>query len=107
MPSNRGAARRKIVELEAAGKTVKLICVGRKARDLLKRDYEGLISDTFEGIGKKGIEEAGETVIAAKNGVPAETIHEVADLWFHSLVLLSASGLTPADVWQELRSRRK
>ena len=66
-----------------------------------------LLQGGIDRIGKKVIEEAGETVIAAKNGVPAETIHEVADLWFHSLVLLSASGLTPADVWQELRSRRK
>ena len=58
-------------------------------------------------IGKKVIEEAGETVIAAKNGVPKELVHEVADLWFHSLVLLSSAGLQPDDIWAELRARRK
>ncbi len=46
-------ARQKIRELLDAGKTVKIICVGRKGRDALKRDYPGLIIQTFEGIGKK------------------------------------------------------
>jgi phosphoribosyl-ATP pyrophosphohydrolase/phosphoribosyl-AMP cyclohydrolase len=66
-----------------------------------------LLHEGMDRIGKKVIEEAGETVIAGKNGIPEETIHEVADLWFHSLILLSASGLTPEDIWKELRSRRK
>ncbi len=66
-----------------------------------------LLNDGVDHIGKKVLEEAGETVIAAKNGVRDETIHEVADLWFHSLVLLADAGLTPNDVWDELRSRRK
>lgn len=65
-----------------------------------------LLHDGIDRIGKKVIEEAGETVIAGKNGIPAETIHEVADLWFHSLILLSASGLTLDDIWKELESRR-
>lgn len=66
-----------------------------------------LLREGMDRIGKKVIEEAGETVIAGKNGVPAETVHEVADLWFHSLILLSASGLKPDDIWKELQSRRK
>ncbi len=67
----------------------------------------GLLAQGIDRIGKKVLEEAGETVIAAKNGVASETIHEVADLWFHSLVLLSSAGLTPNDIWEELRRRRK
>ena len=43
----------------------------------------------------------------AKNGDDGEITWEVADLWFHSLVLLAASGLRPADVWQELDRRRR
>ncbi len=66
-----------------------------------------LLNEGIDRIGKKVIEEAGETVIAAKNGDRAEIVHEVADLWFHSLVLLSSVGLAPQDVWEELRSRRK
>ena len=66
-----------------------------------------LLSEGIDRIAKKVIEEAGETVIAAKNGVAEETVHEVADLWFHSLVLLSAVGLKPEEIWTELRNRRK
>lgn len=46
-------ARLKIRELLDAGKTVKVLCVGRKGRDSLKRDYADKIIHTFEGIGKK------------------------------------------------------
>ena len=66
-----------------------------------------LLWEGVDRIGKKVIEEAGETVIAAKNNSPEELTHEVADLWFHSLILLSWAGLSPEDIWEELRSRRK
>lgn len=46
-------ARQKIRELLDAGKTVKILCVGRKGRDALKRDFGDRIIHTFEGIGKK------------------------------------------------------
>lgn len=46
-------ARLKIRELVTAGKTVKLICVGRKGIASLKRDHSDKIVQTFEGIGKK------------------------------------------------------
>ena len=46
-------ARQKIRELLAAGKKVKIICVGRKGRDVLKREFADKILTTFEGIGKK------------------------------------------------------
>ncbi len=66
-----------------------------------------LLREGIDRIGKKVIEEAAETVIAAKNGKTDELTHEVADLWFHSLVLMASAGLTPEDVWAELRRRRK
>lgn len=46
-------ARQKIRELVATGKKVKIICVGRKGRDVLKREFADKILTTFEGIGKK------------------------------------------------------
>lgn len=46
-------ARVKIRELLDQGKQVKIICVGRKGRDALKRDHADKIIHTFEGIGKK------------------------------------------------------
>ena len=49
------AARRKIVELERAGKTVKLLCVGRKGRDALWRDFGSRIVDTVVLMGVRRI----------------------------------------------------
>jgi len=46
-------ARQKIRELTAAGKTVKIVTVGRKGKDSLKRDHADKIIQSFEGIGKK------------------------------------------------------
>ena len=66
-----------------------------------------LLSQGVNRVAKKVTEEAGETVIAAVGESDQRLIEEVADLWFHSLILLSARGLTPADIWRELESRRK
>ena len=46
------AVRHKIRELEADGKTVKLFCVGRKGRDILRREYGHLIVDFVDDIGR-------------------------------------------------------
>ncbi|GAB4038938.1 MAG: phosphoribosyl-ATP diphosphatase [Rubrivivax sp.] len=54
---------------------------------------------------KKVGEEATEVVMAAKDGVPAKIVGEVADLWFHTMVVLAAHGLRPADVLAELERR--
>jgi phosphoribosyl-ATP pyrophosphohydrolase len=54
-------------------------------------------------------EECIETVIAAKDaqqsGQTDEVVCETADLWFHSLVMLSNLGLGPDDVLKELARR--
>ena len=56
-------------------------------------------------IRKKIGEEATEVVIAAGNEDDAALIHEVADLWFHSLVALSARNLGHEAVLAELGRR--
>ena len=55
-------------------------------------------------LGKVG-EEAVELVLAAKDGDRGAIIHETADLWFHTMVLLCAHGLGPGDVLEELERR--
>ena len=54
-------------------------------------------------------EEATETILAAKDaqlsGETQELIGETADLWFHSLIMLSQLGLGPDDVLAELDRR--
>ncbi|EGO65455.1 bifunctional phosphoribosyl-AMP cyclohydrolase/phosphoribosyl-ATP diphosphatase HisIE [Acetonema longum] len=56
---------------------------------------------------KKVGEEAAETIIASKNQDENEILYEMADLWYHCLVLLSYHNLTPAELLKELHSRRK
>ena len=58
-----------------------------------------------DAILKKIGEEATEVVMASKDQTPAKVVSEMADLWFHSLVLLSWHGLQPADVLAELQKR--
>ncbi len=50
------SARKLTSELLKAGKTVKILCVGRKGRDQIKRLYGSHIIDLIDGIGKRGIE---------------------------------------------------
>jgi F-type H+-transporting ATPase subunit gamma len=46
-------ARRQIQRLQSEGKTVKLLTVGRKGRDLLRRDYSGLMVQSWEDVGRR------------------------------------------------------
>jgi phosphoribosyl-ATP pyrophosphohydrolase len=59
----------------------------------------------LDAILKKIGEEATEVVMAAKDGVPDEIVYEVADLWFHTLVLLAQQGLRADSVLAELDGR--
>ena len=54
---------------------------------------------------KKVGEEATEVVMAAKDGDAKRLTGEVADLWFHTMIVLAAHGLAPADVLAELQRR--
>jgi phosphoribosyl-ATP pyrophosphohydrolase len=54
---------------------------------------------------KKVGEEATETVMAAKDGDRSKAVAEVADLWFHCLLVLAHFDLRPADVLAELQRR--
>lgn len=54
-------------------------------------------------------EEAVETILAARDaeqdGDLSKVVYETADLWFHSLVMLSQQGLGPKDILDELERR--
>ncbi len=58
-----------------------------------------------EGILEKIEEETNELIAAAKTAERSDITHETADLWFHSLVLLSHLGIQPAEVLAELETR--
>jgi phosphoribosyl-ATP pyrophosphohydrolase len=77
----------------------------RKGGDPDKSYVARLFAKGNDAILKKIGEEATETVMACKDGNRTQIVYEVADLWFHSMLALSAHGLTPADVLAELRRR--
>ncbi|KQQ88545.1 phosphoribosyl-ATP diphosphatase [Massilia sp. Leaf139] len=68
-----------------------------------------LFSKGDDAILKKIGEEATETVMAAKDarvsGDSSKLVYEVADLWFHSMLLLAKFDLTPQQVLDELARR--
>jgi phosphoribosyl-ATP pyrophosphohydrolase len=77
----------------------------RKGADPESSYVAGLYAKGLDAILKKVGEEATETVMAAKDGDPERLVHEVADLWFHTLVLLAHQGLGPDAVLAELDRR--
>lgn len=64
-----------------------------------------LYAKGVDTICKKLAEEAAETLMAAKDGDRLHLVREVADLWFHSMVLLAQFDLGVDDVLAELRRR--
>lgn len=58
-------------------------------------------------IAQKVVEEAGEVAIAAVAVDGGNAAEEAADMIYHTLVLLAAKGIDPAEVWNELAHRRK
>lgn len=77
----------------------------RKGADPESSYVAKLYHKGLDAILKKIGEEATETVMAAKDGIPEKIVYETADLWFHTLVLLAHQGLGPGDVLQELDRR--
>lgn len=81
------------------------VIASRKGADPESSYIARLQAEGRDAILKKVGEEAAETILAAKNGVAPAIVHETADLWFHTLVMLSDCGLGPEDVLAELERR--
>jgi phosphoribosyl-ATP pyrophosphohydrolase len=77
----------------------------RRGADAQASYVASLFARGDDAILKKIGEEATETVMAAKDGDKMRICAEVADLWFHCLVLLARHGLGPDDVLAELARR--
>ena len=79
-----------------------------RKKDLPEGSYTAaLLKEGPDRISQKVVEEAGETAIAGVKGDKVRLVSEVADLLYHTLVLLAASDATPEDVWEQLRERRR
>ena len=77
----------------------------RKSAPVAESYVASLYARGIDAILKKVGEEAVEVVIAGKDGDREALVHEVADLWFHCLVLLAACGSHPEAITGELARR--
>ena len=77
----------------------------RKTQSAGSSYVASLFDKGMDSILKKVGEEAAETIVAAKNDDDAQLVHETADLWFHTLIMLAARGLGPEQVLSELERR--
>ena len=64
-----------------------------------------LLAKGKDGILKKIGEESAEVIIASKSDDKKQVIREIADLWFHCLVLMAEEGLSHHDIFRELETR--
>ena len=77
----------------------------RRGADPASSYVASLNAKGLDAILEKVDEEAGETVAAARGGERREVVHEVADLWFHCLVLLAWHRIPLDEVLAELERR--
>lgn len=82
-----------------------VVLESRRGADPETSYVAGLYHAGTDAILKKIGEESAETILAVKSGERAGIVHEIADLWFHCLVLLAHEGIKPADVLAELERR--
>lgn len=81
------------------------VLVARKTADPASSYVASLYQGGLDAILKKVGEEATETVIAAKDRNRDQVVHETADLWFHTLVLLTHLGIGHDEVLAEIERR--
>ncbi len=86
-------------------KQLEQVLLQRKSADPAQSYVAALYAKGTDAILKKIAEEAAETVIAGKGTDDGQVVHETADLWFHTLVLLTHRGIKVDDVLHELERR--
>src|SRR5581483_9159898 len=79
--------------------------LARKGAPAAQSYVASLYAKGDDAILKKIAEEAGETLIAAKNADTAALVYELADLWFHTLVLMAQKDIPLSALTGELASR--
>jgi phosphoribosyl-ATP pyrophosphohydrolase len=83
------------------------IVESRKSNPVSGSYVSSLFNEGLDRIAQKVGEEAIETVIAAKNRSKKRLVSELADLWFHSIVLMCGKGISVDEIYCELEKRNK
>jgi F-type H+-transporting ATPase subunit gamma len=92
-------ARLRVRELREAGKEVKILCVGRKGRDMLRREFGALILDTIEGVGRRRLEYREAVAIAER----IERMYEAGEFDVCTIVFNRfQSAITQIQTFQQL-----
>lgn len=98
-----------VIKLESVLKELDLILEARKSSPSNESYVASLHAKGLNKILEKVGEEATETILAARdakdNGDVKPLISETADLWFHTLVMLSHLGVNSDAVLEELARR--
>jgi phosphoribosyl-ATP pyrophosphohydrolase len=81
------------------------VILSRKAAPSADSYVSSLFAKGKDEILKKIGEEAIEVIIASKASDRQQIVHELADLWFHCMVLMSEEGLSHSDILKELEGR--
>lgn len=95
-------------DLNAAGEVLTALYAtieARKTAEPTSSYTASLYAKGVDAILKKVGEEAAETLIAAKNPDDQALVHELADLWFHTLVLMAQRDLPLSRLTDELARR--
>ena len=109
-------ARARIRELREQSKQIKVLCVGRKGRDMLRRELGELIVGTIEGVGRRRLEYAEAVQIALRiNAMYEAGEFDVCTIVFNRfksaisqiLTLQQLVPVQPAVVEDEERSRTR
>ncbi len=83
------------------------VIIENRKKNLLKSSYvTNLFKKGDDAILQKIGEEATEIIIAGKNESRERVISEIADLWFHTLILLVQRNIAISDIFSELQKRR-
>lgn len=88
-------------------KTLSAIIEDRKANPVAGSYTAKLLADGEDAILIKVGEEAMEVILAAKSQGDKRLVEEIADLYYHTLVLLASRDLSLTDIETELRRRHK
>ena len=83
------------------------IILDRQENPVEKSYTSSLFAQGLPRIAQKVGEEGTEVVVAALSQDNTRLVEEIADLTYHVLVLMAAKGITPQDVMEELKRRKR
>jgi phosphoribosyl-ATP pyrophosphohydrolase len=81
------------------------IILKRKSNPSPDSYVSSIIAKGKDEVLKKIGEESAELIIASKDDDRPQIIHEIADLWFHCMVLMAQEGISHTDIMEELEDR--